>query len=127
MLPHIKEYTDVPLGGQPTLVVFHRYVDRHVLFVTQLPTFGTLVEAHSDRHLDGTETAMVRVLLGDSDAEIPPLCARVIMEAMRAGPGGTRVPLLLGLGLKQECCTGEVVKEVVAFHKEKTPWVGGGE
>jgi len=125
MLPHVTEYPEVLLGGQGTLVVYHRYADRHVLFVTQLPTFGTLVEAHGDRHLDGTETAMVRTLLGDSDAEIPPLCARVIMEAMRAGPGGIRVPLLLGLGLKKECCTVEVVKELVAFLKENTPWVGG--
>ena len=84
-LPYTVEYDDVTLAGAPSLIVCQNFGDRVVLFVTQLPTFGTLVEAHSNLHLDGTESASVRILLGDSDSDIPSLCARVMLECMRAG------------------------------------------
>ena len=122
-LPRIAEYDDVTLGGVPSIIVCQVYVDRVVLFVTQLPTFGTLVEARSDHHLDGSETANVRVLLGDSEADIPSLCARVVLECMRSG--GVSAPLLLGLGLRPECTNTEVVKELLAVLKERKPWGEG--
>jgi len=119
-LPYTVEYDDVTLAGAPSLIVCQNFGDRVVLFVTQLPTFGTLVEAHSNLHLDGTESASVRILLGDSDSDIPSLCARVILECMRAG--GVAKPLLLGLGLHPEYTSAETVRELVGALKGRQPW-----
>ncbi len=125
------------MGGLATQFCCQRYSDYLFLVVTQLPTFGTLVESRATSSLDGKETVSIRTLLGERDSDIAALCARVVLECVRAdaptgaaGGGaaaaGSRsaatLPVLLGLGLRPENARVEVVRELKAILEERRPW-----
>lgn len=138
------------LGGLPTRICCQLYSDYIFLVVSQLPTFGTLVESRATRNLDGKETVSIRTLLGERDNDIVALCARVVLECIRAdaafagggeaaaegaaagggggggagggGGGAARLPVLLGLGLRPENCTFEVVRELKGILESNRPW-----
>jgi hypothetical protein len=131
------------LGGLPTRICCQLYSDYIFLVVSQLPTFGTLVESRATRNLDGKETVSIRTLLGERDNDIVALCARVVLECVRAdaafagggeaspegaaaggggGGGAARLPILLGLGLRPENCTFEVVRELKSILESNRPW-----
>jgi len=123
-LPATVEFT-ATLGGQPTTVCCQRYADYLFLVVTQLPTFGTLVEARAVRSLDGKESVTIRTLLGERDSDIAALCARVALECTRAAAGsggGCALPVLLSLGLRPENARVEVARELKALLEERQPW-----
>jgi hypothetical protein len=129
-LPATVEFT-ATLGGQPTTICCQRYADYLFLVVTQLPTFGTLVEARAVRSLDGKESVTIRTLLGERDSDIAALCARVALECTRAGAGsgsggggggGCALPVLLSLGLRPENARVEVARELKALLEERQPW-----
>lgn len=134
-LPPSVEFT-ASVGGLATQFCCQRYSDYLFLVVTQLPTFGTLVESRATSNLDGKETVSIRTLLGERDSDIAALCARVVLECVRsdapagAAGGGSAaasrspamLPVLLGLGLRPENARVEVVRELKAILEERRPW-----
>jgi hypothetical protein len=101
----------ITLLGFPTTVFFQRFADRLFLVVTQLPTFGALLEARVDSRVDGAEEASSRVLLGPRDDDFATLAARRLLESFRGTVPG--VPLVLALGLRAPAGVASV-REVVA-------------
>ena len=109
----------ISLRGIPTTLVCQRFSDRLFLIVSQLPAFGTLLEARVDSRIDGTEAPSVRVLLGARDDDFALLCARRALECARAAAPG--LPLLLALGLRAPADM-ELVRELVAALEGLQPW-----
>jgi uncharacterized membrane protein YgcG len=144
-LPRSVEFT-APLGGHPTTFCCQRFADCLFLVVTQVPTFGTLVEARATLSLDGKESVSIRTVLGERDNDIAALCARVALDCARAGggsssgsssssgdggsggaaagggSGGCALPILLSLGLRPENARVEVVRELKVLLEERQPW-----
>ena len=121
-LPATTEFT-AELGGAATKICCQRYSDSLFLIVTQLPAFGTLVEARAARGADGRETVSVRTLLGERDCDVAALCARMVLDCMRAdASAAVATPVLLSLGLRPENARVEVVRELKALLERERPW-----
>ena len=121
-LPPTAEFT-ATLGGLATTIFCQRYADYLLLAVTQVPTFGTLLEARATRNLDGKETVSIRTLLGERDNDTAALCARMALDCVRADAAAPcALPILLGLGLRPENARMEVVRELKGILEAHRPW-----
>ena len=60
----------------PTDFCFSLYSNQTLLFVTQIGTAGTILQATQDAAFDGSTTYTTAVLLGKRDEPLLQLCAR---------------------------------------------------
>lgn len=118
----------VDVCGVPTSFNVQRFVDRTVVFVTQVQTFGTLLEARfTPPHVDGSTDAVVRTLLGTRDDAVVELAARQVLELARRACGGCDdTPVLLGLGFREGAGSIDAVRAIVASLEEHRAFAAGG-
>ena len=64
------------IGNHPTDFSYSMYADQTLLFITQLGTAGTILQATQDAAFDGSTTYSTAVLLGRRDEPLLQLCAR---------------------------------------------------
>lgn len=64
------------IGNHPTDFSYSMYSDQTLLFITQLGTAGTILQATQDAAFDGSTTYSTAVLLGRRDEPLLQLCAR---------------------------------------------------
>ncbi|TYZ56941.1 hypothetical protein PybrP1_003194 [[Pythium] brassicae (nom. inval.)] len=85
------------INGVPTEFAVTIFADRVFIVVTQLGTFGTLVEAHQKDTISGRFQPDIHVRLGRRDDPLLLVYARQFLEHFGAPLG---LPVLAALGLK---------------------------
>jgi len=92
------------------------YDNRVVVIVTQIGKLGSILQAKQDVTQDGflQNSFSTTTLLGRRDEPLLEICARRLMELM--AQAGCRRPLLLTLGLKNNCAaTLKSILELIMF------------
>lgn len=97
--------------GRPTEFCVSFYVDRVMIVITQLKTFGVIMQCTREQVLGGGSTFRVDTLLGSRQAELPQLCARQLGQL--ASDAGIQLPLLVSLGLEPDAATPAAVREIL--------------
>lgn len=105
------------IGSDPADIYIAYYVDRILIVVTQLGTFGSILSARRDQVLGGGSTYHTEMLLGPRDNAMHELCARQLAEA--AATAGVSTPLLICLSLK---LNQEAIRELLSLLKARSVW-----
>ncbi|KAE9036457.1 hypothetical protein PR003_g7206 [Phytophthora rubi] len=99
------------IDGVPTDIAVSIFADRVFIVVTQLGTFGTLVEAHQKDSISGKLQPDIHVRLGRRDDPLLLVYARQFLEHFGVPVG---LPILAAIGLKdRSSATFEVVMQGV--------------
>ncbi|ETL98004.1 hypothetical protein L917_04840 [Phytophthora nicotianae] len=99
------------INGVSTDIAVSIFVDRVFIAVTQLGTFGTLVEAHQKDSISGKFQPDIHVRLGRRDDPLLLVYARQFLEHFGIPVG---LPILAAIGLKDRSSgTFEVVMQSV--------------
>jgi len=111
------------LGGVPCTAITSLYANRVVFMITQLETFGTVVQAQKETVLGGGTTFSTTTLLGLRDDPLPELCARQLIERLDAQ--GCDLPVLLFIGLNRKVRAGnqrDLLLEIVGQAMAHQVW-----
>ncbi|RLN52701.1 hypothetical protein BBJ29_002800 [Phytophthora kernoviae] len=107
---HTKK-TRKDINGVPTDIAVSIFVDRVFIVVTQLGTFGTLVEAQQKDSISGKFQPDIHIRLGRRDDPLLLVYARQFLEHFGVPAG---LPILAAIGLKDRSSeTFEVVMQNV--------------
>ncbi|KAG2771494.1 hypothetical protein JG687_00002150 [Phytophthora cactorum] len=99
------------INGVPTDIAVSIFADRVFVAVTQLGTFGTLVEAHQKDSISGKFQPDIHIRLGRRDDPLLLVYARQFLEHFGVPIG---LPILAAIGLKDRSSgTFEVVMQSV--------------
>ncbi|KAG7382375.1 Proteasome assembly chaperone 3 [Phytophthora pseudosyringae] len=99
------------INGVPTDIAVSIFADRVFIAVTQLGTFGTLVEAHQKDSISGKLQPDIHIRLGRRDDPLLLVYARQFLEHFGVPVG---LPILAAIGLKDRSSgTFEVVMQSV--------------
>jgi proteasome assembly chaperone 3 len=98
-LPPFEKKVTIELNGIPTEILCTSFVDRIVIFISQMNKVGTLISAWSEQKNDGGKIYQTSILLGKRDDPLLTIYARQLIEKITAHCNKT---LLLGISLKEE-------------------------
>jgi proteasome assembly chaperone 3 len=104
--------------GQCVDIVVTVYADRVFVVVTELPSFGTLIQATPEVYPDGAVEFKIKTLLGDRDEDdFVMLLARRIVESVFRDTG---LPLLLSVALRKP--SEQAIRAIVVRLEAERPW-----
>lgn len=107
-------------SGVETKILCSSYSDRHFVVITQLHKVGTLIQAHTQKSLDGEgKTFSISTLLGRRDDPLLDVYARQIIQQIS---GYSDNPLLLAISLKSDGRTTEIFQDVLNRLLEISTW-----
>lgn len=109
--PVRSEAFSTVVQGRSTEFCVSFYVDRVMVVITQLATFGVVMQCTKEQVLGGGSTFRVDTLLGSRQAELHQLCARQLGQL--ASDAGIQLPLLVSLGLEPAAATPAAVREIL--------------
>ena len=105
-----------------TNIVCTSYSDRHLVVITQLKKFGTIIHAWSDAKADGGKIYDMVTLLGRRDDPLLNVYARQLIEKIAEH---SDKPLILAIGLSPEgrdtTTFQDILNEIVSHTNTWTP------